>query len=56
MSGAGWEVEPEVLGELEVKEGVRIREGLQVSLVPDFYHTERKLGPEEERSHSSSRR
>ena len=56
MTGAVWEVEPEVLGEVEVKEGVQIREGHQVSLVPKFYHTERKLRPEEERSHSSSRR
>ena len=40
-------MEPEVLGELEVKEGVRIREGRQVRLVPDFYHTGRKLRPEE---------
>ena len=56
MTGAVREVEPEVLGELEVKEGVQIRESHQVSLVPDFYHTERKLTPEEERSHSSSRR
>ena len=46
----------EVLGELEVKEGVRIKEGLQVNLVPDFYHTERKLRPKEERSHSFSMR
>ena len=50
------EVEPEVLGEVEVREEVQIREGHQVSLVPDFYHTERKLKLEEERSHSSSRR
>ena len=56
MTVAVWEVEPEVRGELEVKEEVQIREGHQVSLVRDFYHTERKLRPEEERSHSSSRR
>ena len=56
MTGAVREVEPKVLGELEVKEGVQIREGHQVNLVPDFYHTGKKLGPEEERSHSSSRR
>ena len=56
MTGAVREVEAEVLGELEVKEGVQIKEGRQVSLVPDFYHTERKLRPEEERSHSSLRR
>ena len=43
MTVAVWEVEPEVLGELEVKEGVQIREGHQFSFVPDFYHTERKL-------------
>ena len=56
MTVAVREVEPEVLGELEVKEGVQIREGHQFSLVPDFYHTKRKLRPEEERLHSSSRR
>ena len=56
MTGAVREVEPEVLGELEVKEGVQIREGHQVSLVPNFYHTERKLRLEEEGSHSSSGR
>ena len=54
MIGAVREVEPEVLGEPEVKEGVQIKEGHQVSLVPNFYHTERKLRPKEERSHSSS--
>ena len=56
MTVAVREVEPEVLGELEVKEEVQIREGHQVSLVLDFYHMERKLRPEEERSHSSSKR
>ena len=35
MTVAVREVEPEVLGELEVKEEVQIREGHQVSLVPD---------------------
>ena len=56
MTVAVREVEPEHLGELEVKEGVQIKEGHQVNPVPDFYHTERKFKPEEERSHSSSRR
>ena len=44
------------LGELEAKEGVQIRRGHQVSLVLDLLPTERKLKPEEERSHSFSRR
>ena len=56
MTVAVREVELEVLGELEVKKEVQIKEDHRVSLVPDFYHTERKLRPEEERSHSSSRR
>ena len=44
------------LGELEAKEGVQIKGGHQVSLVPNFFPTKRKLRPEEERLHSSSRR
>ena len=44
------------LEELEAKEGVQIREGHQFSFVPDFFPTERKLKPKEERLHSSSGR
>ena len=56
MTVAVQEVELEDLGDLEVKEGVQIRGGHQVNLVPNFFPTKRKLSPEEERLHSSSRR
>ena len=44
------------LRKLEAKEGVQIKGGHQVNLVPDFFPTKRKLRAEGERLHSSSRR